>query len=248
MNALSRKCSGPAPSGMTLQSARQSLQTETAMINKTFTIILTIPVLVGALFAQTQKAQALLMAMGANGKQMAPYQWKQKTTIIRNGIPAGFKLEEVRFDARGQLQRMPLSQSEEKKMGPLRARKAADIKDSVQDVMRLAAQYANPQQLSQAIQKGEIWEGQGTLRVHTRSMILPADEMTMNVNGATFLATRAEINTQHEGSPVTIALDYQQLPNGPSMLARMNVQIPKDNIVVNVESFDFVRLASPNGF
>jgi hypothetical protein len=72
------------------------------------------------------------------------------------------------------------------------------------------------------------------------------DGMTMLVNGSTSLATRIDIRTQYEGSPVAIAMDYQQLPNGPSMMTRMTVQIPKESIVVQVESFGFVRLAGPN--
>jgi hypothetical protein len=43
-------------------------------------------------------------------------------------------------------------------------------------------------------------------------------------------------------------MDYQKIPGGPSVMTRMTVQVPKDNIIVNVESFDFVRLAGPVSF
>src|SRR5262249_35050018 len=145
----------------------------------------------------------------------------------------------------GHPQRIILSKPEEKRMGPIRARKVAEVKESVQEVMQLAGRYANPQQLSQAIQRGEIWEGRGALRVQARSLILPIDDVTIYVNGSSYLPTRIDVKTQHDGSPVAIAIDYQQLPNGPSMMARMTVQIPGDDILVNVESYDFVRLASP---
>ena len=157
-------------------------------------------------------------------------------------------LDELRFDATGQIQRITLVKPEGKRMAPLRARKAAEVKDSIQQVMQLARRYASPQVLSDAIRKGEIWEGANTLRVQARSVLLPFDEMTMQVNGYTYLATRIDFKTQYEGSPVAIAIDYQQLPRGPSMMARMTVQIPKDDILVNVESFDFVRLAGPVSF
>jgi hypothetical protein len=96
------------------------------------------------------------MAMGSNGKQMTSYQWKQKTTVIRKGNPLEPMIDELRFDATGQIQRITLVKPEEKRMGPLRARKAAE--------------------------------------------------------------------------------------------GRMTVQIPKDAVIVNVESFDFVRLAGPVSF
>jgi hypothetical protein len=210
--------------------------------------VISIPILAGVLLAQAQKTQALLMALGANSKQVVAYQWKQRTTVNRNGNAIGIKIDEVRFDPSGQPQRITLVQPEQKKMGPLRAHKAAEIKSDIQQVMQLAASYTNPQELSQAIRKGEVWEGQGSLRVHARALILPMDEMEMIVNGATYLPARIEIKTQHEGSPITITADYQQLSNGPNMLMRMTVQVPAERIVVGVESFDFARLAGGTGF
>jgi len=216
------------------------------MRNKLSATILALPLIPPMLLAVAPKTQALLMAMGANGKQMAAYRWKQRTAVIRNGNPAATTLEELRFDATGQLQRTTLSKPEAKKMGPIRARKAAEVKEDVQEVMRLAGRYASPQQLSLAIQKGEIWEGQGSLRVQARYVILPSDEMTMVVDAASYLPARIDFKTQHEGRPVAIGIDYRPLPNGPSMMTRMTVHIPADNVVVEVESFDFVRLAVPD--
>lgn len=209
-------------------------------------IPLVVAALAGFAAAQTQKTQGLLMALGANAKQSVAYQWKQKTTIIRKGTPTAQRLDEVRFDASGQMQRITLVQPEEKKMGPLKARKVASVKEDIQEVMQLAGRYADPRQMSEAIKKGELWEGQGSIRLQARAMVLPMDEVSVTFNASTFLPTRADIKTQHEGGPVAIALDYRQLPNGPNMLTRMTVQIPGESIVVNVESFDYVRLANPN--
>jgi hypothetical protein len=199
----------------------------------------------GALAGQGSGKQALLMALKANSKQMVTYQWKQKVTVFRKGNAMEPRIEEVRFDANGQAQRITLAKPEEKRMGPLRARKAAEVKEDIQETMQLAGRYANPQQIAAAIQKGELWEGQGRIRVQARAVVLPVDDVTLTVNGASYLTGRIDVKTQHEGGPVTIAIDYEQLPGGPSMMRRMTVQIPKDDIVVNVESFDFLRLAGP---
>jgi len=216
------------------------------MKTKYFRIMAATALVAGVLVAQTPKAQALLTALGANGKQMASYQWKQRITILRNGKQAGFRVEEVQFDASGQPQRVTISQSEQKKMGPVRAHKVTEIRDDIQEVMQLAGRYTHPRQLARAIQEGEIWEGPGTLRVRAQSLAFPADDLTMTFNSTTYLATRIDVKTQHGGKPVTITMDYRQLSNGPNMPARMTVQIPEDSVVVNVESFDFVRLASSN--
>lgn len=231
---------------MRLQQFLLGRQTELVMDNKRIAALLVIPVLAGVASGQGTGKQALLLALKGNGKQTMAYQWKQKVTAYRKGNPSGPMIEEIRFDASGQMHRITLSKPEEKRMGPLRAHKAAEIKEDVQEVMRLAGRYASPQLIGEAIQRGELWEGQGTYRVQARSAVLPNDELTLLVNGASCLPTRMDVKTQHEGAPVTIAIDYQQLAGGPSMMTRMTVQIPKDGIVVNVESFDFVRLAAPS--
>ncbi len=215
------------------------------MIKKSYTAVLMAPLIAGALSGQVSNQQALLTALKANGRQMVAYQWNQKITVFRKGNPSQPMIEEVRFDATGQIHRVTLARPETKKMGPLRARKAAEIREDVQDVMQLARRYASPQQIGEAIRRGEIWEGQGRLRVQSRSVVLPIDEMTMAANSATYLITRIDVNTRYEGSPVAIAIDYRQLPNGPSMMSRMTVRIPKDDIMVDVESFGFVRLSGP---
>jgi hypothetical protein len=214
------------------------------MIHKTAATLLTIPLLAAAFPSQPSKSQALLMALRANSQKMADYQWKQRITVFRKGIPSGVILEELRFDLSGQVLRTVLSKPEERRMGPLRARKAAEVKEDIQEVMQLAGRYGDPQAAAQAIQKGEIWEGPDALRVQARSVILPGDEMTMVVNPATFVVSHADVRTQHEGGPVTISIDYRPLPGGPGMMTQMSVQIPAGNIAVNVEAYDFVRLAA----
>jgi hypothetical protein len=214
------------------------------MVTNRFSMILCATLLTGMLAAQSQRTQAILMAPRANATQVASWQWKQKTSVIRKSMPTGTKIDEVRVGAGGQLQRTTLVQPEEKRLGPIMARKAADIKSTVQEVMLLASRYASPQELGRAVGKGEVWEGQGTLRIQARSVVIPADEMQIVVNTASYLPTRADVKTHHEGSPVAITIDYEQLPNGPSVMRRMTVQIPDEAVVVNVDSYDFVRLAT----
>ena len=208
-------------------------------------LVIAICSLGGLSAAQAPTKQALLMAMSANGKQATGYQWKQRTTVVRNGKPLDPTIEELRFDLTGQLRRTTLLKPEEKKMGPIRARKAADVKESIQGVMQLAVRYVDPRQMAQAIQKGDLWEGEGRLRVEARYLVSPDDQMTLTLDARTYLPTRADFKASYDGDPVAISAYYDQLPNGPSMTTRMTVQMPDEGVAVNVESFDFVRLAGP---
>lgn len=215
------------------------------MKRKSILAVLVVPLLAAAPAALTTEKQALLMALRSNGQQLAAMQWKQKVTVIRKGTAMAPIVEEIRFDATGQMRRTTLARPEQKRMGPLKARKAADIKDNIEEAMQLARQYADPRTFAQAVERGELWQGQHNLRIQARSLLLPGDDVSVAASGATYLATRAECTTQHEGDPISIAIDYEQLPNGPSVMRRMIVRIPKDEIAVHVESFEFVRLAAP---
>ena len=190
---------------------------------------------------QSPKKQALLLALSANAKELQAYRWKQRTTVVRRDVPMEPTVEEIRFDPAGQPQRIVLSRPEEKRMGPLRARKAAEIKASVREAMELARRYASPQLLAEVIQKGEVWEGEGSLRVHSRSILLRGDEIVMAASSRTYLATRVEIATRHDGESMAIAIDYEQPQRGPSRMVRMVVRIRAEEIVVLVDSFDFLR-------
>jgi len=65
--------------------------------------------------------------------------------------------------------------------------------------------------------------------------------MTMLVNSAIHLASHADIRTDYEGAPMTIAQDYSQLPDGPNVMKSMKVSVPQKQLAVNVDSYDFTR-------
>ncbi len=234
-----------APHRMTLQFFLPKSHTGFMNIRVTTTIIaaVLVPLLSAAPTGSSARKQGLQMALGANAKQVAQYQWKQRITVVRKGHRLEPTVQEVRFDASGQPVRTVLVKPAEKHYGPLKARKVAEVKDDIQETLQLAFRYANPRELAGAIERGEIWEGPAALRVHARSILLPVDEADIVVEPSTFLITRVDIKTLHDGHPVKVAIVYEQLPTGPSVMRRMTVQMPEEDIVVNVESFDFVRLA-----
>lgn len=233
--------------GMTLKKFCHKPQTGVVNLQKTFPtlIVLATSMLSAAPLATEAKRQAMAMAQMANAKQTSAYMWKQRITVVRKGESMEPSVQEIRFDASGQPVRSTIAKPEEKRMGPLRARKVAEIKESIQETMQLAFRYATPQSVGAALRQGEIWEGPGGVKVLARPGIVPADEMEVQVSVASMLATLIEIKTFHAASPVRIAIVYEQFPNGPSMMRRMTVRMPEEDIVVHVESFDFVRLAGP---
>jgi hypothetical protein len=196
------------------------------------------------LFAQSPVTNGkLLVAMAINAKRVVQYEWKQRVTVIRRGNPSEPMISQIRFDSSGQMQRTIISAPQQKQMGGIRGKIAAEVKENVKEIMELAGSYNKPQQMMEAVKKAEISQpaGAGTVRLQATGLIKPADCMTMLVSSTTHLATHVDIRTDYEGGPMTIAQDYSPIPGGPNMMKTMKVSVPQKDIVVNVDSYDFTR-------
>jgi hypothetical protein len=199
---------------------------------------------ISTLLAQSSiDSRKLLLAMAANAKRMMHYEWKQRITVVRKGQPSEPIISQVRFDSSGQMQRTTLSAPDQKQKRGLRGRVAAGVKEDVQQIMELAGSYNKPQQMIEAVKKAQISQAPGgsAIRVQANGLIKPTDSMTMLVNATTHLAKHIDIRTDYEGDPMTIAQDYAPVPGGPNVMKSMKVSVPGKNLVVNVDSYDFVQ-------
>lgn len=198
-----------------------------------------------SLFAQASgPSRTLLLAMGVNAKRVMQYQWKQRITVVRRGKPAEPVIDQVSFGSSGQMQRTTISAPP--KMGGIRGRIAAGVKEDVKDIMNLVAQYNKPQQMIGTVRNGRVSQpsGAGLITVQGKDVIQPGDAVTILANSATHLATHVDITTKFDGGPMTVAQDYGQLPDGPNVMKNMKVSVPGKNLVINVASYDYTLQTS----
>ena len=188
-------------------------------------------------------SRELLLAMGMNAKRMTQYEWKQRVTVIHRGKPSEPMVDQIRFDSSGQMQRTVISAPEQKEMGGIRGKVAANVKQNVKDIMQLAGQYNKPQQMMEAVKKAQITPARGgsDLQLLSSGLIKPGDSMTMLVDSTTHLAKHVDIRTDYDGAPMTIAQDYGPVPEGPNVMNRMRVSVPQKDLAVNVDLYDFTR-------
>jgi hypothetical protein len=186
--------------------------------------------------------RTILLAMAANAKQITNYEWKQRITVTRRGHPAPPVIDQVRFNG-GQLQRTAIS-APPPQQGGIRGKIAAGVKEDVTAIMEIAGSYNKPQQLADAVKKAQVSSQSGATRLQANGLLKPSDSMTMLLDPATHLARHIDINTDYEGSPMTIAQDYSTISNGPNMMTQMKVSVPKKELNISVDSYDFARAAS----
>lgn len=211
-------------------------------------LALGISVYISQLVAQTQSgSMRLLAAMAMNAKQVQQYEWKQRITVFRKGNPSEPVIDQIRFDSSGQMQRTTISAPPPKQMGGIRGKIAAGVKEDVKNIMELAGRYNKPQQIVEAVRKGQISKTGDALRVQSNDIIQPTDSMAMLVDPATHHATHIDFKTTYEGDPMTIAQDYSPIPDGPNMMKSMKVSVPEKGLAINIDSYDFVRQTAANG-
>lgn len=187
--------------------------------------------------------EKILLAMGINAKRMMQYEWKQRITVVRKGNPTEPIVDQVRFDASGQMQRATISAPEQKQMGGIRGKIAAEVKENVKEIMTLAGQYNKPQQLVEAVKKASVSEdaATNTTVLQAGGLIESGDSVIMRLDSSTHLARHIDIQTHYQGSPMTIAEDFTPTPEGPNLMKSMKVAVPQKGLAINVDSYDFVK-------
>ncbi len=207
-------------------------------------------------FAEAQKQ---------NSEALKQYTWQSRTEIKVKGESKNVKLEQVRYDMDGKLQKTqiggsPEQQSEKptagrKKRGDrakakIIEKKKKEFAEMMQALGKLVASYgAIPPGKMQAFVKGaQTSQGEGgqagTMRIQGGDVLLPGDAMTLWIDPATRMMKRVEITTALEEKPVTLVSEYESVVDGPTYQARTVVSYPEKEVELKVENHDYQRVGS----
>ena len=219
-------------------------------------VVALLPAFVAAPSAQQRD---FVQAQRANAEALREYVWKSRTELKLNGESRHVRLEQVRYDLDGRLQRTQIgggaggSQDpgvgRGRSGGPLRqrvvAKKQDEFKELMNDLAGLAASYAHlpPDRLQAFASRATITKGQGietgSLRIEGRGVLGAEDEMVVWIDPMSSMMRRVEIRTALEAKPVHIAAGYRSLDNGLTYQARSVLRYPDKQLNLTVENFDY---------
>lgn len=214
-----------------------------------------------ALAGISARTQQFVDAQRANQAALHQYSWKSRTDVLVDGTSRQVRLEQVRYDFDGRLQKTTIgggqTSPESSRPGPpgrpgeVRKRVIAKKKDGFRDLLanlaELADAYAHlPPDRVQAFAAGATTtQGQGietgSVRIQASGVLSRGDRLTIWVDPAGFAMRRVEIATSYDDHPVTIGVDYRTLDAGPAYPARSVLRYPKKQVEIVVETFDYVR-------
>jgi hypothetical protein len=205
-------------------------------------------------FAESQKA---------NAQALRQYSWKSRTEIKVKGESKNVKLEQVRYDANGTLQKTPIGAPAAAAApaqggrggrggGRVKAKVIENKKEEFGELMKglgqLVASYGQlPPDKLQAFKASATTgrgEGamQGTAQIQGLNVLEPGDSMTIWIDPASQMMRRVEIKTIYDKKPATLVADYQSVPNGPTYMARAVLTYPEKNVELTVDNSDYAKI------
>lgn len=228
--------------------------------------------LVGALLALAspvfsqgdQHKEQFAKAQKENSAELEHYTWKSRTELKLKGESKNVKLEQVRYDVDGKLQKTNLGapEAEQPEQPPSRRgrrgrgrakekiveKKKGEFAELMQGLGQLAGSYAHmpPEGLQKFAQNAGVSEGdgalRGTLEIRSGDVLQAGDVMSVWVDPASYGMRQVEIQSVYEEKPVSVTVEFHRVDNGPSYPARSTLSYPDEEIELTVENYDYERI------
>lgn len=191
-------------------------------------------------------------AQQENAKALRQYNWKSRTEVRKSGETKSTKLYLMRYAVDGTLQQTLINESSQKiptrgLRGFIAKRKKEDFVELLDGLGALAKSYGNlpPDKVRRfmagATTTPETNSRSRLLRIQGRDVLQPGDSMTIWVDAVTRRQRRVEVQTTFDGKPLSIVSEFQDLPNGPTVMARSVVDYPSKELSVITDNFDYAR-------
>jgi len=207
--------------------------------------------LITTVTVSAQMEQKFAQAQQENALALKQYSWKARTEIRKAGETKNIQLNLMRYDIGGTLQKTLISMTPQQQLptrglrGHIAQKKKENFLETLTSLERLAKSYSElpPDKMQRfmatAATTQEIDAQQKLLRIRGTDVVQPGDSMTLWVNAVTRTVRKIEIQTALDRKLVRVVSDFQDLPKGPTYMARSVIDYPSEELTVITENFDY---------
>jgi hypothetical protein len=219
--------------------------------------------LVAGLAAEIQDKMTFAEAQKVNAQALRQYIWQSRTEIKVKGESKKVKLEQVRYDIDGKLEKTPLGGTPDaapaqpsggRRGGRLKERivenKKEEFAKEMQDLGALVTSYAHmPPDKAQAFAKSAtVTKGSGDtaglIQLQGTNVMQPGDTVTVWADPQSQAMRTVEIQTALEKNPVTVQATFGPVSTGgPTGMLKAVLIYPERKIELTIENFDHQRVA-----
>jgi hypothetical protein len=192
--------------------------------------------------------------MKQNAEALHQYSYKRRTQITIKGQPRATRVDLVRY-INGKEETVPLETPQRpagQGRGGMRGRmiqkKKEEMKEDVERLTSLLHRYISPgsDSLRAVLEKAAISrtgpQPDADIQLVSKGIVDPSDSLTLTWSVANKRPEKIAIKSKLEGKPVELTVDFAALPDGPFYPAHSVVSLPKKDLIVNIDTFDYVAL------
>jgi hypothetical protein len=214
--------------------------------------------------ASGQQKEQFAQAQKDNAAALRQYTWKTRTEIKMRGESKSVKLEQVRYDLDGKLEKTAIdgapAPAAKEEAGGRGGRRGGKLKEKViekkkdefaellKNLGQLVGSYAHmPPDKMQAFAAGAtLTPNQGDkkdqLLIQGKNVLQAGDTMSVWVDPKSYMFRAVEIQTSYEEKPVHFKGDFQPLTAGPTYSARSVLEYSDKEVELTVENYDYQKL------
>jgi len=207
--------------------------------------------------AMATKAVQITQAREHNAALMHHYIWNSRLDLVVNGEVKETRIEQVSYGPTGQLQRTVLNDQGSTlhtlptPIGFLRRAIAANEKEQMQQYLTglrgLLEQYTLPTtgKILDFLMSAtpSLPDAQGLIKLSGYNVVQPGDNLNMWFNPWTKHLHHLQVNTALQGETVQLTATYSTLSNGLNYASYAQVDVPAKQLSVQVQNYNFARLA-----
>lgn len=187
-----------------------------------------------------------------NAAELRHYSWVSRTEVRKGGETKSRRMYRMRYGADGAVQQTLVTETAQQiptrgLRGLIAKKKKGDFVELLDELGTLAKAYGrlSPERMQQFVARASVTPETrlrpGLLRLEGRDVLQPGDSMTVWVEAATRRQRRVEVQTVFDGKPVRIVSEFQDLPEGPTYMARSVVDYPSEELAITTDNFDYTR-------
>lgn len=188
-----------------------------------------------------------------NAQELRQYTWKSRADLQKGGETRYVQLTQMRYDVNGTVQKTLISSTPQQLpargiLGRIAQKMREDVIETLASLETLAKSYGDlpsdkmQRFMAAAIVTPETGQPQKLLRIKGNDVLQPGDSMTVWVDAVTRKVRKVEIQTTLEKKPVKIASDFQDMPQGPTYIARSVIDYPSEELTLIADNFDYERV------
>jgi hypothetical protein len=199
--------------------------------------------------AQEPNLEMLAARLKANQEELQQYTWDSKVVFEVDGVQQQVDVFRVRYVMGGMKERMQISGETAKKK--VRAADGKKLNKKEREAGRefvtkaedQAGAYLNPLFAERAVTTAEVHDEDGVPRLVSKDVMTTGDSVVIEFAPGWGPATRADIKTTVEGSPVELEIFFDGVEHGPRYPVRSTTTTTWQGLPIKIlsENSNFVK-------